>query len=233
MQSGRAALAAEVTATWGGLYLHADAPLDLSPYTELRFFARATAPGQQYWIYLVGTDNRRVGNAIPLAALGGLPLPGVWTEYRIPLDAAGFNAPGPINGIILQDLSGSPHPPLFLDELAFRDGPPPAPGSLTLALTVVNDHGGTATAADLVLRLDGAAVPAGLPQSLPPGPYRVTADPLPGYAITIAGACDPDGAITLPAGVARVCTVVADDLDPAIPGRLYLYDIAFRSGRSG
>ncbi|PZC45944.1 MAG: hypothetical protein DK306_001415, partial [Chloroflexi bacterium] len=65
--TGSAALAAEVTVTWGGLYLHANTPLDLSPYSELRFFAQATAPGQQYWIHLVGVDNLLLGNAIPLA----------------------------------------------------------------------------------------------------------------------------------------------------------------------
>ncbi|PZC42665.1 MAG: hypothetical protein DK306_002257 [Chloroflexi bacterium] len=72
-------------------------------------------------MHLVGVDNLLLGNAIPLAALGGDPAPGVWTEYRVALDASGLNVgPGPISGLVLQDYIGTPHPPVFLDELAFH-----------------------------------------------------------------------------------------------------------------
>ena len=207
---GSAALSAEVTTIWGGLYLHANAPVDLSGFTELRFLARATAPGQIYWVYLTDTANQRLGNALQLSALAGDPTPDGWTEYRIPLDASGLNVgAGPINGFIFQDYSGSPHPPVYLDELGFVAAaapPPPDTTTLTLALTIRNDDAGTATPADFALRIDGAVVPASVAQTLSPGSHTVSIDPLPGYTFAVGGACSPGGSVTLAAGDTRVET---------------------------
>ena len=231
--SGSASLSAEVTTIWGGLYLRSNAPIDLTPYSELRFWARATAPGQSYWIYLTGTDDQQLGNALQLSAIAGDPPPSAWTEYRIPLDASGFNiGAAPIHALILQDFSGSAHPPVFLDDVVFVAAGtpvPPAEATLTLALSITNDDGGTATPVNVTLRVDGTPTPASVAQTLPIGAHTVSVDALAGYTLTIGGACTPAGAVSLATSDALTCAILADDL-PASPTGLIIYDDALNAG---
>lgn len=65
-----------MTAIWGGLYLRATAPMDLTSYSALRFVAQATQPGQSYGVFFVDALGQTVGTPVVLADFIGDPLPG-------------------------------------------------------------------------------------------------------------------------------------------------------------
>jgi large repetitive protein len=94
-----------------------------------------------------------------------------------------------------------------------------APG-LTVVKHVVNDNGGTKTAADFTIHVSGTAVdPAtfegselGTTVSLDAGSYAVTEDASPGYASSLSDGCT--GTVAL--GEATVCTITNDDIQPKL-----------------
>ena len=92
---------------------------------------------------------------------------------------------------------------------------------LTVATSVVNDHGGTADPSEfrVHVRSNGADVPGspGAPAyTLAPGSYQVAADALRGYTFTYGGACATDGTVSLAAGQSATCTVTANDPAPTL-----------------
>ncbi len=91
---------------------------------------------------------------------------------------------------------------------------------LTVATTVVNDHGFNDVASDFTLRVDGNAAPgsAGAAYTLAPGTHVVSADARRGYTFAYGGACAADGSVTLGEGGTAVCTVTANDPSPT-PGQ--------------
>ena len=86
---------------------------------------------------------------------------------------------------------------------------------LTVATSVVNDNGGTASALSFRVTRNAADV-SGSPASgsgeftLEPGTFNVSAA-LPGYTVTIGGDCAPTGDVVLGENQIRSCTVVAND----------------------
>ncbi|HET8952900.1 MAG TPA: hypothetical protein VFN44_20420 [Solirubrobacteraceae bacterium] len=93
---------------------------------------------------------------------------------------------------------------------------PPTRGTVAVTTAVVNDDGGGLQAGDVTLHVAGGdATPAsfagqgppGTAVTLAPGAYDVSADPLPGYALSFSPGC----AGTIAAGEERACTVTADD----------------------
>src|SRR5439155_10062149 len=98
-------------------------------------------------------------------------------------------------------------------------------GRLRVIKRVVNDNGGTRTAADFNLHVgSGGTDVAGSPHagsatgtvySLPQGTYTVGEDDTGslGYAMTgFSGDCDSAGIVSVPAGYERTCTVTNDDI---------------------
>ena len=97
-------------------------------------------------------------------------------------------------------------------------------GTLRVIKQVVNDDGGTKTAADFTLHVksggsDVAGSPAagsasGTVYTLPAGGYTVSEDAPPaGYAQTgISGDCAPNGTVTVVGGVQKTCTITNDDV---------------------
>lgn len=89
--------------------------------------------------------------------------------------------------------------------------------TLTLVKTVVNDHGGEATAADFIARIAGQPVGWQTPVSLEPGTYLVDESTLPGYTPSSwSGDCTADGHILLNMGEQKVCQITNDDTPPRL-----------------
>ena len=96
-------------------------------------------------------------------------------------------------------------------------------GTLVVKKHVVNDNGGTKTAADFMLHVKSGAsdvsgspavgTEAGTSYSLPPGTYVVSEDTPPsGYTNEgITGDCATNGSITLAAGGSATCTITNND----------------------
>jgi hypothetical protein len=92
---------------------------------------------------------------------------------------------------------------------------------LTVTTTVVNDNGGSAAPGALSVHVSrsgggdvagspAAGTPAGTTYTLDPGGYVVSAA-LPGYSVSLGGACTASGAVALAENETKACTVVAND----------------------
>ena len=91
---------------------------------------------------------------------------------------------------------------------------PPAPptATLTLTKTVINDNGGTATAASFQAKIDGGNVSWGVAQTLAVGSHAVSESALAGYgASSWGGDCAANGTIVLSAGENKTCTITNND----------------------
>ena len=101
-------------------------------------------------------------------------------------------------------------------------------GTLRVIKQVVNDNGGTKTAADFNLHVKsggtdvagspGAGSATGTVYTLASGTYVVSEDAPPaGYAQTgISGDCAADGTVTVAAGMEKTCTITNDDISPKL-----------------
>ncbi len=103
----------------------------------------------------------------------------------------------------------------------------PAPATLHVIKTVVNDSGGTANASafNLHVKLSGVDVsgsPAagatapGTSYSLAAGTYVVSENTNDSYVQGISGDCDAGGNITLAAGENKTCTITNNDITPPV-----------------
>ena len=102
-----------------------------------------------------------------------------------------------------------------------------APATVTLKTHVINDDLGASTAGDFSVHMrdnvgaDVAGSPvagseSGTTYTLPADvQHTVNVDPPPGYDVTISGDCSADGHVTPATGVAKTCTITADDQEPA------------------
>ena len=101
-------------------------------------------------------------------------------------------------------------------------------GTLRVIKQVVNDNGGTKTAADFNLHVKsggtdvagspGAGSATGTVYTLASGTYVVSEDAPPaGYAQTgISGDCAADGTVTVAAGLQKTCTITNNDISPKL-----------------
>lgn len=98
--------------------------------------------------------------------------------------------------------------------------PPPAPATLHVVKTVVNDNGGTAVASGFTLNVAGTNVSnpsfagsaAGVDVTLDAGSYAVTETSLSGYLQSGSGNCSG----TIAAGETKTCTITNDDIAPQL-----------------
>jgi large repetitive protein len=106
--------------------------------------------------------------------------------------------------------------------------PAPTTGTLIVIKHVVNNNGGTKTAADFSIHVkssgtDVSGSPAfgaegGSTYTLTPGSYVVSEDAPPfGYAqVGFSGNCDGTGTVTVVAGATKTCTITNDDIQPKL-----------------
>jgi endoglucanase len=103
---------------YGGLFLHTHDPIDLSAFSRLEF--------QMNWGKNHPFDLQVVLNDKRLSESGKLRLPAGlapnqagWVTISLPLES--FRSSGDLaEGIMIQNMSGSPHGPIYLDNLRFR-----------------------------------------------------------------------------------------------------------------
>ncbi|MBT8054868.1 MAG: hypothetical protein KJN69_13330 [Gammaproteobacteria bacterium] len=89
--------------------------------------------------------------------------------------------------------------------------------TLTLNKIVVNNDGGTLTANDFPLFVDGNPVISGVPVQLVAGAHVASESGDPGYAASgWDGHCAPDGSVTLAVGENKVCEITNDDIAPTL-----------------
>lgn len=97
----------------------------------------------------------------------------------------------------------------------------PAPGTLNVIKTVINNNGGTAVASDFTLNVTGTNVSqssfvgstTGVSVTLDAGSYSVTEPVVPaGYLQTGSGDCSG----TIAAGQTKTCTITNDDIAPQL-----------------
>jgi hypothetical protein len=90
------------------------------------------------------------------------------------------------------------------------------PTYLTVAKTVDNTGGGTATQSAFTARINGGVVPFGIAQNIGPGTHTVTEDPSAAYTPSFGGACDASGQVTLIEGDSKVCVITNTFVPPKI-----------------
>ncbi len=90
-------------------------------------------------------------------------------------------------------------------------------GTLTVTKVVQNTFGGTLTAADFPLFVDGSPVTSGAATTLPAGSHTVSETQQTGYErLSFGGACASDGTVTLGDGQNLVCTITNHDVAPTL-----------------
>jgi CSLREA domain-containing protein len=152
----------------------------------------------------------------PLQVNTGL---GRTATHALPLGSPAINA-GDAATCLTTDQRAAPRPAGACDIGAFEYTLP----RLTVTTQVVNDDGLSSDAGDFTAHVrQGGADVAGSPQpgsatgttyTLGAGAYTVAADARSGYAISLGGACGPDGSVAVAENEAKTCTIVADDRPP-------------------
>jgi hypothetical protein len=95
---------------------------------------------------------------------------------------------------------------------------PPTTGTITINKTVINDDGGTSTAASFTYKIDGVAKAQGVAHTVTAGSHTLSEDAFAGYTASAwGGSCAADGTITVVAGQDYTCTITNDDNEPAAP----------------
>ena len=88
--------------------------------------------------------------------------------------------------------------------------------TLTVTKVVINDNGGTATADDFTLLVDGSPAAWGSTLTLDAGTHTISEGGLSGYSSTLTGNCTVDGTVVLALGDTATCTVTNDDIAPTL-----------------
>jgi len=97
------------------------------------------------------------------------------------------------------------------------------PSHLSVVKHVINDNGGTQTAANFTINVAGPTVTGGPGQESPgasyeihAGTYAVSETGPSGYTPSFAGDCDGSGRVALTPGQVKTCTIVNDDEAPTL-----------------
>jgi hypothetical protein len=123
VQSGTASISVRYDAGWAGLYLHANAPVDLANYDRLRFWIHGgSTGGQQLRIVANGSEP-----SVAVTANANQ-----WKQVEVMLSNLG--SPASLSELYWQDTTGGAQAVFYLDAITLvaRTGPPPptaTPGS--------------------------------------------------------------------------------------------------------
>src|SRR6266545_6678531 len=116
-------------AAWQAIYLHHDA-FATAPYTELVFWIHGGSAGGQ----LLSVQALLGGSPQPPVALPALAA-NTWQKITIPLGSLGVADKPNMDGFWIQDRSGTPSPPFYVDDRGFTAVPPPAVVNVTVDAT--------------------------------------------------------------------------------------------------
>ena len=121
------AQSASVTAdAWEAIYLHHDA-LDTSSYTDLTFWIHGGASGGQ----LLHVQALLNGSAQPAVTLAALPA-NTWQKISLSLASLGVANQPNMDGLWIQDRSGTTQPTFYVDDISLTAVPPPSVVNITV-----------------------------------------------------------------------------------------------------
>ncbi len=136
VQAGSAAAAITYTGAWGGFKLHFDQGINTSRYDQLVFWVHGGTAGGQKILLVANNDN---------AIAYGFTAPrGAWQQVVVPIEKLG--SPALLKDLTWQEISGSPQPVFYLDEISLSSS-----GRPTVTPSV------TPTPATFTLKIDAAA----------------------------------------------------------------------------
>jgi len=119
VHTGSSAIAVTADA-YEALYLQ-HAALPTGAYESLKFWANGGAAGGQ----TLNVVALRAGSAQPAVTIGPLPA-GSWQEFVVPLAQLGITNVSDLDGLWLQENSGTTQPTFFVDDISLEFAPPPA-----------------------------------------------------------------------------------------------------------
>ncbi|MBX7235279.1 MAG: glycoside hydrolase family 44 protein [Caldilineales bacterium] len=153
---GANSLAVTHTAAWGGLYFHANTPIDTAGYTHLRFWIHGGATGgQRITVVLNGSGAQTYAVTAPA---------NTWKVIKAPLSSLG--SPATVGEIYWQDATGGAQPAYYLDDIA-----------------LITVSGSTATPTRTPTR---GATPTRTPTRSATATPTATPTPTPGSGLTLA-----------------------------------------------
>jgi endoglucanase len=106
VKAGSESLALQYTAGWGGLYLHPETPVNLTPYSQLQFWVHGGPTGGQQ--FKVTFNSGSQGYTVQ-------PTANTWTLVTIPLTSLG--SPASLNDVYFQDTGGAINSVFYVDNL--------------------------------------------------------------------------------------------------------------------
>jgi peptidoglycan/xylan/chitin deacetylase (PgdA/CDA1 family) len=99
-------------------------------------------------------------------------------------------------------------------------------GTITIAVSVVNDNGGTKQVANFPISINGNTFTSGVAKMFPVGSYVITKVTDAQYTSSFSGNCDTNGSFTLNANAQITCTLTYNDIaqtpPPVDPNNLIL-----------
>jgi hypothetical protein len=135
----RHVIALTVTQPYGALHLHRDSAMDPAEYLALRFDLQAGGPEQVFTMVLYDENERQIGKPLPISRFGGLPQPGAWKTYLIPLGHGGLDAIGHMQrSIVIQSDSGHAEPTVYVRDLGLTGGSPLPPSTQPVTTATVH-----------------------------------------------------------------------------------------------
>jgi hypothetical protein len=91
------------------------------------------------------------------------------------------------------------------------------PSTVKIVKTVVNDNGGTKSANDFSLKIDGIAIANDTPLAVLPGSHTASEDGLAGYSASAwGGDCAADGTVNVNLGENKTCIITNNDVQPKL-----------------
>lgn len=88
----------------------------------------------------------------------------------------------------------------------------PAPATITVVKSVINDNGRAKVISDFPLFVDGGVVVSNVTNTFTPGTHTVTESTDPDYVRSFSGDCDTNGNVTIVPGDNKFCIVTNDDI---------------------
>ncbi len=142
--SGKDDVAFTFDHAWDGLSVHADTPVDTSPYDLVRFWINGgAAGGQKLWLYVEypGGGSSPPVDLTPYIA-GNAIVAGSWKKVDVPLSALGAKS-AQISRLDFFNNTSATQPTMYLDDLSlYDDGKKPPPPKTVKVMVTVNGGAG-------------------------------------------------------------------------------------------
>lgn len=132
VRQGTRSITFSPTAAYSYVSLWSNTGVARSQYLYFRFAIMATADNEQFQVFVKDGNGRMIGTPAPLAPINGVPPARDWREYELTLPQPSGAVVGNaalIKGVVIQSMTTTAQPLVYLDELAFTNATPPPPPS--------------------------------------------------------------------------------------------------------